>query len=43
MADDPCARIAQLEAENPALRVERDEAREQQLATAEVFRAIPSW
>src|SRR5688572_9434053 len=49
MTDDPYARIAQLEAEVAALRQreaalasERDEAREQQTATAEVLRVIAS-
>ena len=49
MADDPYARIADLEAENATLRQreatltsERDEAREQQAATAEVLRVIAS-
>ncbi|MFN8635999.1 MAG: GAF domain-containing protein [Chloroflexota bacterium] len=42
MADDPYARIAHLEAENAALRVERDQALEQQTATAEILRVIAS-
>ena len=42
MADDPYARIAQLEAELRQARGERDEALEQQTATAEVLRVIAS-